>query len=56
MTGIITFLIILAGASMALWGLAGILLPGFSSPKKGFLLLAAGLIIVFNMLQYVSAI
>jgi hypothetical protein len=44
---------VLAGASMTVWGLGSILVKGFSSRKRGLMLLIVGLIVVVNSALYV---
>lgn len=53
MTPILVIIAVLAGASMMIWGLGSLLVPGFSSRKLGFILLLCGLIVVVNASLYV---
>lgn len=52
-TAAVLVVLVLAGASMMVWGLGSILVRGFSSRRVGIILLLGGVVLVVNVSLYV---
>lgn len=52
MSTVLFLVFVLTGATMMLWGLASVILPGFSPRRKGTIVLMVGLVIIVNVILY----